>query len=182
MFCLTKPTTLLLFIHIAFSAITKPLTSDGDAVEQNVQGTWCYYPKPDSNPQTICRGANADIQAVVDAHLNQTISISYYNAALTRMGGAEWPFPASTQEKFYLCLSGRAGDGSYETSCERSVADNRIHDLVRCVVALGQMEVSDGCYVPGQASTAPPASRSAFPSGSTQASGQFYARDHLDIH
>ena len=142
---------ILFTVHVASAAITMPLTSSGDAVQQNSAGTWCYYPKADRNLQTICREASADFQAVVDTHINQTISISYYNAALVRVGGAEWLLPASVQEKTYLCLSGRAGDGSYETSCELSRRDNVIRAFPRCVVAVGQRVVTDGCYVPGLA-------------------------------
>jgi hypothetical protein len=152
MFC--SLTAILFTVHVAFAAITMPLTSSGDAVQQNSAGTWCYYPKADRSLRTICRGAGADFQTVVDTHINQTISISYYNAALVRVGGAEWPLPASLQEKTFLCLSGRAGDGSYETACELSRQDNVIHIISRCV-AVGQRVVSDGCYVPGLAENNP---------------------------
>ena len=149
-------TAILFTVHVAFAAITMPLTSYGNAVQQNSAGTWCYYPKVDRDLQTICRGPSADYQAVVDAHINQTISVSYYNAALVRVGGAEWLLPASAQEKTYLCLSGRAGDGSYQTSCGLSTRDNVIYTLFRCDVAVGQRVVTDGCYVPGLAVTGIP--------------------------
>jgi hypothetical protein len=162
MFCRLTP--ILFVVHVAFAAITTPLTSSGDAVQQNSAGTWCYYPQA-HNLQAICRGAAADFQAVVDTHINQTISISYYNAALVRVGGAEWLLPVSTQEKTYLCLSGRAGDGSYETSCELSRRDNFIHASSRCVVAVGQNVVTDGCYVPGLAVNNPTGAPPAVPPG-----------------
>jgi hypothetical protein len=158
-------TTLVLAVNVAYAAITMPLVSVGDAVQQNSAGTWCYYPKADRNLQTICRDSVADFQAVIDTHLSQTISISYYDAALNRVGGAEWLLPTSTQEKTYLCLSGRAGDGSYETSCELSRRDNVIHGGSRCTVAVGQREVSDGCYVPGLAVNNPTGTFGAVPPG-----------------
>ena len=158
-------TALFLAVNVAYAAITMPLTNSGDAVQQNSAGTWCYYPKAERNLQTICRDSAADFQAVIDVHLNQTISISYYDAALTRVGGAEWLLPASTQEKTYLCLSGRAGDGSYKTSCELSRRDNVIRAFPRCIVAVGQREVSDGCYVPGLAVNNPTATIPAGPPG-----------------
>jgi hypothetical protein len=68
----------------------------------------------------------ATSKAVADT---QTISISYYNAALVRVGG-RCP-PRFSRRKPYLCLSDTAGDGSYESSCALSWQDDIIHPHLR---------------------------------------------------
>lgn len=142
-------------IHGAF---TIPVTSGNDTsvIEQNSAGTWCYYPAPRAN-RTIpldrdCTGTNADFRAVMAIHLDQTASISYYSAGLDRLGGPEYPVVSSTS-KTYLCISGQATDGLYETSCEQATRDNQFGrgpfgNRTVCALAVAQASVSDGCYAP----------------------------------
>ena len=139
-------------------AFTTQVTSGNDTsvIEQNSAGTWCYYPAPRAN-RTIpldreCTGANADFKAVMAVHLDQTASISYYSAGLDRLGGPEYPVVSSTG-KTYLCISGQATDGLYETSCEQATRDNQFGrgpfgNRTVCALAVAQESVSDGCYAP----------------------------------
>ncbi|RXW25636.1 hypothetical protein EST38_g203 [Candolleomyces aberdarensis] len=145
-----------------YGAFSIPVTSGNDTsvIEQNSAETWCYYPAPRAN-RTIpldhdCTGANADFRAVMAVHLEQTASISYYNAGLDRLGGPEYPVRTSPG-KTYLCISGRATDGLYETSCEQATRDNQFGrgpfgNRTICAVGVSQAAVSDGCYAPGDAS------------------------------
>lgn len=155
-------TILLLFSLLSkptHGAFTIPVTSGNDSsvIEQNTAGTWCYYPAPRSN-RTIpldrgCTGSNADFQAVMATHLAQAASISYYSASLDRLGGPEYPVKTSAG-KVYLCISGRAIDGLYETSCEQATSDNQFGrgpfgNRTVCALQVSQQTVSDGCYAPG---------------------------------
>ena len=151
---ITRPTLFLLIFsaHAALSAFTKTARSGKDYVEPNTAGTWCYYPGTDSNIDVACVGNKAALAPVIDAHISQGVSISYYGADNQRLGGAEYPVK-TTGGKVYLCLSGRAGDGTYKTECEVSTADNQFGLLSRCALAVSQKTVTDGCYVPGVAPT-----------------------------
>lgn len=139
---------LISFVHTALSAFTKTIQSGRDYVEPNSAGTWCYYPAAKSNLDVACVGKQAEFVSVMAAHLAQGVSISYYGANNQRLGGAEYPVK-TTAGKVYLCLSGRAGDGTYKTECELSTLDNRFGGLSRCALAVSQETVTDGCYVPG---------------------------------
>lgn len=140
-------------------AFTVPVTSGNDTsrIEQNDAGTWCFYPAPRSErtilPEERCTGLKNDFSAVLNTHLNETASIGYYSAGLQRLGGPEFVVQAY-EGKLYLCISGRASDGLYETSCEDSTRDNQFgvgpfgnHTV--CQVEAAQETVTDGCYAPG---------------------------------
>lgn len=139
---------LIYFAHTALSAFTKAIKSGKDYVEPNSAGTWCYYPAAKSKLDVACVGKQAEFVSVMGAHLAQGVSIGYYGANNQRLGGAEYPVK-TTSGKVYLCLSGRAGDGTYKTECELSTLDNRFGGSSRCAFAVSQTTVTDGCYVPG---------------------------------
>lgn len=154
------PFLLVFFAHAALSAFTKTARSGQDYVEPNTAGTWCYYPGTNSKIDVACVGNKAEFAPVIDAHISQGVSISYYGADHQRLGGAEYPVK-TTAGKVYLCLSGRAGDGTYKTECEISTADNQFGLLSRCALAVSQKTVTDGCYVSGVAPTPANATSSA---------------------
>jgi len=167
---ITRLTLFLLisFAHVARSAFTKTTRSGNDYVEPNTAGTWCYYPSTNSNIDVACVGTKAGLAPVIDAHISQGVSISYYGADKQRLGGAEYPVK-TTAGKVYLCLSGRAGDGTYKTECEVSTVDNRFGVVSRCALAVSQKTVTDGCYVPGVAPTPANATSSAAGTGTSAA-------------
>jgi hypothetical protein len=95
---------------------------------------------------------------VLNVHLNQGLSIAYYNGIDNALlGGADYSLPAPANMPIIrLCVSGQAGDGYYyETICVNAVADNVLANTPYCEVALGQKQVTDGCYVPNVTWTAP---------------------------
>jgi len=162
---------LISFAHTALSAFTKTTKTGNDYVELNSAGTWCYYPAANSNLDVACVGKEAEFVSVMDAHLAQGVSISYYGANNQRLGGAEYPVK-TTSGKVYLCLSGRAGDGTYKTECALSTLDNRFGGSSQCALAVSQKTVTDGCYVPGDpASTKPATGTRTAVSGETAVSG-----------
>lgn len=147
--------------HCAFTLpTTVPYAKD--AVQQNTAGTWCFYPATKNVHNLACSGVRSDqrteFTSVLNAHLNQTISIGYYALDDSRLGGAEWVL-TTTAGPVRICLSGRAGDGTYETRCGNVDADNSLgNDSGRiCRLAVGQTAVKDGCYEPGQKPYASPA-------------------------
>jgi hypothetical protein len=127
-----------------------------DAVQPNAAGTWCYYPSTKNVHNIACSGDRNDQQlefnTVLHAHLNQTISIGYYALDNSRLGnGAEWVL-TTTAGQVRICLSGKDGDGYYETRCGDVTADN---SLKLCRLAQSQTAVTDGCYEPGQPYASP---------------------------
>jgi len=146
---------LLLSVH---AAITTSISRNGDYIEQNARNTFCFYPKA-LDPTTIdvaCVGSpKGDYAAVLQTHLNQSTSINYFSGSLERLGGPEWVFNARGR-KSYLCMSGRAGDYTYQTMCTTVSRDNSLGNATTpfCKVQAGQRRVTDGCYVPNQ--VAPP--------------------------
>lgn len=144
----------LAFIFQVRAAITTPINRNGDFVEQNSRGDFCYYPRAvdPANIDVACvGGSKGDFAAVMQAHLNQTSSINYFSGSLERLGGPEWVFNARGR-KIYLCLSGRAGDFTYQTMCTNVSRDNSLGNSTTpfCKVQTGQRRVTDGCYVPNQ--------------------------------
>ena len=145
----------LAFIFQAHAAITTAINRNGDFVEQNSRGTFCFYPRavdPASIDVACVGGSKGDFAAVMDAHLNQTTSINYFSGSLERLGGPEWVFNGRGR-RIYLCLSGRAGDYTYQTMCTNVSRDNSLGNSTTpfCKVQTAQRRVTDGCYVPNQA-------------------------------
>ena len=156
----------------AFSAFTIPISEYRGSLEQNSKGTWCWFPRYTSNDLS-CRGGFASYNAVLAAHINQTTSIGYYNVNLELLGGPEWRIPASYVGVISICLSGRKGDGIFNTLCGRAYEDNKLPSE-GCEVALGQTTVVDGCYDPSSSVRPSSASMPTSPSSSTsQAPGTF---------
>jgi len=127
-----------------------------NCVQQNTQGRWCYSPDPEMSGTAItCNGdyrRDVTMAAVVAVHIKQGLSVAYYSGVDNAfLGGADFPFPASGGI-IRLCASGKAGDGSLQTLCSNVHADNVVNvpgsgDPV-CIVAVGQTNVTDGCYSP----------------------------------
>ena len=161
--------------HSAFTLpTTAPYAVEKDAIQQNSAGTWCYYPATKNVHNIACSGVRNDqrteFTSVLNAHLNQTISIGYYALDDSRLGGAEWVL-ATTAGPVRICVSGRAGDGTYETRCGNVEADNSLGTDSGhiCRLSIGQTAVTDGCYEPGQKPVSPGASPAIMPSSSPTA-------------
>jgi hypothetical protein len=156
-------------VHPVFGCFTRPTSIANNYIQQNEQGTWCYYPGAGQTSSVSCPG---EYPPVLAAHLAQTISIGYYAPDGARLGGAEWPVPQTDPGKIFLCASGQVGDGTYQTLCTSPVtADNSIPGG-GCFVVVAQTSVSDGCYVPLQAIETPrsPTSSVATPTRTTRTS------------
>ena len=139
------------FVHGLF---TKTSCYGSNCVQQDSQGRWCYVPDPRSSTDVTCKGGyarDASMSAVMAVHLKQGLSVAYYSGVdNSLLGGADFPFPSSGGI-VRICVSGKAGDGSYQTFCENIHQDNDIYGLTGdpfCIIAVGQDFVSDGCYVP----------------------------------
>lgn len=139
------------FVHGLF---TKTSCYGSNCVQQDSRGRWCYVPDPRSSTDVTCKGGyarDASMSAVMAVHLKQGLSIAYYSGVdNSLLGGADFPFPSSGGI-VRICMSGKAGDGSYQTFCENIHQDNDIYGLTGdpfCIIAVGQDFVSDGCYVP----------------------------------
>jgi len=136
---------------------TKTSCYRSNCVQQDSQGRWCYSPDPRSSTDLTCNGGygrDASMSEVMAVHLKQGLSIAYYSGVDNALlGGADFPFPASGGI-IRICLSGKAGDGTYQTFCENIHEDNDIYGVGGdpfCIVAVGQDNVTDGCYVPESA-------------------------------
>lgn len=139
---------ILYHAHLTSAAFSLPSSCADGYVQQNHNHTWCYYPVAGATRAVSCGG---DYTFILGVHLNQTTSIGYYQPDGTRWGGAEWVVPPTNPGQIYLCASGRAGDGTYQTFCATPItADNSIPQYPSCVVANAQSVVTDRCYDPGQ--------------------------------
>lgn len=147
-----------LLLALQFTSVhglfTKTSCYGGNCVQQDSQGRWCYVPDPRSSSDVTCKGGyarDASMNAVMAVHLKQGLSIAYYSGVDNALlGGADFPFPSSGGI-VRICVSGKAGDGSYQTFCENIHQDNDIYGVTGdpfCIIAVGQDLVSDGCYVP----------------------------------
>lgn len=121
-------------------------------IQKNSHGTFCYLPDALTGPrETTCKGIGADFVSVLEVHLNQGLSIAYYNGVdNTFLGGADYSLPVGpTMPIIRLCVSGRAGDGIYlGTLCLNAIGDNVLGNYPFCQVAVAQKSVTDGCYQP----------------------------------
>ncbi|KIM36516.1 hypothetical protein M413DRAFT_288054 [Hebeloma cylindrosporum] len=145
---------------------TKTSCYGSNCVQQDSQGRWCYVPDSRSSSDVTCKGGysrDASMSAVMAVHLKQGLSIAYYSGVDNALlGGADFPFPPSGGI-IRICLSGKAGDGTYQTFCENIHQDNDIYGLTGdpfCIIAVGQDLVSDGCYVPESGVVVAPSSGS----------------------
>ncbi|EAU82248.1 hypothetical protein CC1G_12036 [Coprinopsis cinerea okayama7 len=155
-FLLSILTTLPILTTPAQAAFTAPISRNGDYIEPNAEGTFCYYPKA-LDPTSIdiaCLGdPKGDFARVMEVHLNETTTINYFSASLERLGGPEWPVALGEGRKIYLCVSGRAGDYTYQTMCTTVGRDNSLGNggpSPYCKREVGQRRVTDGCYIPNQ--------------------------------
>lgn len=129
-----------------------------DCIKQNGEGTWCYFPPAGETRATVCSSGGVDFTTVLGVHRRQGLSIAYYNGVdNTLLGGADWPLPANPGV-VRLCVSGATGAGTYQTLCVNAVADNTLSNSPYCQVALGQDNVTDGCYISHSTTSATPTS------------------------
>jgi len=145
--------TVLLFsiLQTSVALFSQPTHWGWVSVQKNGYGTWCYLPSANAVRTVACDGASSDFATVLDVHLNQGLSIAYYNGVdNTFLGGANYTLPVgANMPVIRLCVSGLAGDGYYyETICVNAIADNQLENSPYCEVALVQKQVTDGCYMP----------------------------------
>ena len=155
------PFALIHLVHAAFNQANNPNTTwSGNRVQPNEAGTFCYFPAVNQVIATVCSGGHSQdtsFQPVMEIHLHSSkgYSIAYYSADYALLGNQSYPVIANTGT--LLCLSGQAGDGTYQTMCMGIDYDNNIVEPGKfCQVRLGQTYVSDGCYsaMPNTTSTA----------------------------
>jgi len=137
-----------------FGAFTEVARGAANTIEQNAQGTWCFYPQPHIKIDVACTGTEEQFIPVIEAHVAQGVSISYYAASLQRLGGSEYPVETSAGVTF-LCVSGQILDGRYITQCGSVRRDNIVPGFPRCTLERSQEVVTDGCYEPGLTASRP---------------------------
>jgi hypothetical protein len=148
-------TFLILFVvhlvHAAFNqANNTNATWSGNTVQPNEAGTFCYFPAANQTNATFCSGGHSGDTSFrpvleIHLHLSKGWSIAYYNANNALLGNQNYSVIANTGT--VQCLSGQAGDGTYQTMCMDIDYDNNIAEAGSyCQVKLGQTYVSDGCY------------------------------------
>ena len=162
----------LVQVHAAFNQPNNTnATWSENSVQPNGAGTFCYFPAANQTNATFCSGGHSEdtsFQPVMNIHLHLSKgwSIAYYSANNTLLGNQSYQVIANTGT--VQCLSGQAGDGTYQTMCMGIDYDNNIVEAGKyCQVKLGQTYVSDGCYhaMPNTTSTAnQPTSTSSNPS------------------
>ena len=144
-------------LQTSFALFSQTTHWTGLTIQKNSQGAWCFLPWAAYPVRTVaCTGSSSDFATVLDVHLNQGLSIAYYNGIdNTLLGGANYSLPVEANMPIIrLCVSGLAGDGYYyETICTNAVADNVWENSPACQVALGQKAVTDGCYDPSKVRT-----------------------------
>ena len=156
--CSVSDVVLILLLAFQITSVhgrfTKTSCYGRNCVQQDSKGRWCYAPDPRSSSDVSCKGGSgrdASMSAAMAVHLKQGLSIAYYSGVdNSLLGGADFPFPSSGGI-VRICVSGKAGDGSYQTFCENIHQDNDIYGVSGdpfCIIAVGQDFVSDGCYVP----------------------------------
>lgn len=140
-------------VHAAFNETNPPNatnTWNRNSVQPNGAGTFCYFPAANQTNATFCLGGHSEdsiFQPVLNTHLHlsEGWSIAYYDASNKLLGNQNYSVIANTST--VQCLSGQAGDGTYQTMCMRVDYDNNIAEAGSyCQVKLGQTYVSDGCY------------------------------------
>ena len=120
-------------------------------VQQNSKGTWCYAPESGhytaTTVVTSCTGPDhVELQGALQSHLNQNLSIAYYNGVDNKqLGGVDYAVPTASGI-VRLCLSNSAGDGILQTLCFNVVGDNSVDGFPFCLVYGGPPVVTDGCY------------------------------------
>ena len=117
-------------VHAAFNQAGNPnSTCSGNTVQPNEAGTFCYFPAPNQTNTTFCSGGHSKypiFQPVLNIHLRlpEGWSIAYYSANNALLGNQNYPVIANTGT--VQCLSGMAGDGTYQTMCMGVDYDNNI--------------------------------------------------------
>lgn len=140
----------LCLVQAAFNQTGANTTWEGNSIQPNNAGTFCYYPAPNQTQNTYCIGGHSSdptFQQIINTHLSlpQGWSIAYYDPNNAVLGDQK--FAVIEGKGTRECLSGRAADGSYQTLCQATNYDNNIVEPGSyCQVALGQKYVSDGCY------------------------------------
>jgi len=141
---------------------------NGDAIRQNANGTWCFFPaEVKEAAETSCNMAR-DLGAAMEAQRNASASINYFGGDGARLGGPEWVFDAAesraeahiAEPRVFLCASGLGAEGKgrvYRTVCSAVTADDEIMDAEyeaeghpACTRWIAQWAVDDGCYPPDE--------------------------------
>lgn len=152
-----------LLCRSAFTNASDPRWCWGsNCVEQKSPGHVCYFPAGNQTNATSCSGGhNGDstYQAVLIAHLSQSLSIGYYMPITnTWLGGVNYSLSTlAPNTSITVCLSGQVGlDNEYQTLCTPTSANDDITDPGSyCIVAIAQHYVSDSCYIAMPNSTTP---------------------------
>jgi len=150
-----NPTTLLILsmiylVRAKFNETTAYSVWEGNSVQPNSAGTYCYYPAPNQGSAKNCTGGHSSdpaYQPILDMHLtlSQGWSIAYYSRENLLLGNQGYSVAGGTGMR--MCLSGTANDGTYQTLCMGTNYDNNIAEPGSyCQVGLGQHYVSDKCY------------------------------------
>lgn len=138
-------------VNAAFNLTNDDANWAGNSVQPNQAGRFCYFPGSNQTNATYCSGGHSQdsyYQPVLDIHLKlpQGWSIAYYSIDNVLLGDVNFPVPKDVNTT-RQCLSGRAGDGNYQTFCMTTTHDNNIVEAGSyCQVAVAQHYVSDGCY------------------------------------
>lgn len=126
-----------------------------NCVREDTPGNICYYPAGSQTNSTFCSGGHSldfAFETVLGTHLNQTLSIAYYDPnTYVKLGGVNYSLSGlnTNTSNVTLCLSGQVGHSNeYQTMCESAKYDNDITlPGSYCLVDVAQHVVSDGCYV-----------------------------------
>ncbi|KAF6748436.1 hypothetical protein DFP72DRAFT_1146108 [Ephemerocybe angulata] len=139
---------LAVIITTVAASFTQTTCWANNCIQLNTKGTWCYIPAAGATRATTCTGPSADYAGVLEKHLEQGLSVAYYNGAGDSfVGGAGYSIP-DTPGVIRLCMSGQSGDGNFQTTCVNVAADNTIPTTGGCTVIRAQRNVTDGCYDP----------------------------------
>jgi len=133
---------LLCVLHTVRAAFTRSICNSSSqqyCVQKNPAGPWCFA-STIVTQSTVCGLPHSIALA---AHLKQDLSIAYYSPKGERLGGAEYPVPASTI--VYLCASAELGPGQYHTMVALVLGDND-WNTPGCNVNLAPSHLSDGCF------------------------------------
>jgi len=144
-----------LLCRSAFNAQNASWCWNFNCVREQSPGKICYYPAGSQANSTFCSGGHSvdnAYETVLETHLNQTLSIAYYDPNTNaQLGGVNYSLSTldTSTANVTLCLSGQVGHSNeYQTICEAAKYDNDITlPGTYCVVSVAQHVVSDDCYI-----------------------------------
>ena len=132
---------LLCVLHTVRAAFTIPVCNGNQqyCVQKNTAGSMCFA----STLVVQNTACGLPYSVSLAAHLKQDLSIAYYSPTGERLGGADYPVPATTI--VYLCTTAQLEPGQYHTMVALAHGDNT-WDSPGCHVNLAPSHVSDGCF------------------------------------